>query len=105
MTYIMVAHHSPQALTEEVNAWIKKGFKPQGGIGCTANTLFQAMVNDKPKLVLSQEFMIVEKGIVPGETGPEYHCTYQYKGEEHSVNLGQGLRNYTDEELKVILLL
>jgi len=44
MIYMLVKGNEAQAFVEEVNEWIAKGFKPQGGIGCTANTLFQAMV-------------------------------------------------------------
>ena len=44
MTYIIVSNHSAQELVEEVNEWMEKGFTPLGGVSCTANTLFQAMV-------------------------------------------------------------
>ncbi len=46
MIYIVVSNHSAQDLVEEVNGWIVKGFKPQGGVTCTANTLFQALVKE-----------------------------------------------------------
>ena len=44
MVYIVVSAHDAQTFVEEVNEWIAKGFTPQGGMTCTANTLFQAMV-------------------------------------------------------------
>lgn len=110
MIYIVVSNQSIQGFVDEVNNNITKGFVPIGGAtsipvaGGTEVHMVQAMINDKPLKVLSEEFKIIEKGIVPGEKGPEYLFIYQYKRKQHKVNLGQGLRNYTDEELKTIAL-
>lgn len=105
MIYILVENTKPQLLVDEVNENIGKGFIPIGGISNDRYGYYvQAMTNETPEKVYSKSFMVMDKGIVPGETGPEYVFTYQYQGKEHSVNIGKGLRNYTDEELKIIAL-
>ena len=104
MTYVVVQNSDLGELVDEVNDLISQGFKPVAGVSHSSNGYIQAMINMKPKKVISEEFKIIKKGIVPGETGPEYCVTYQHKGREYTVNLGSGVRNYLDEEIKEMLL-
>lgn len=108
MTYIIVEEGNPQDLVNAVNEAIKVGFTPLGGVSQAMNKdliyYVQAMVNDNPTRVISEEFKLIEKGIVPGEKGPEYVFKYQMSCKEHTVNLGSGLRNYSDSELYDIAL-
>jgi len=109
MTYIIVKNAYMQKFVDEVNSNIAKGFEPIGGatsipVAGGATYMIQAMINKAPLKVLSEEFKIIEKGIVPGVAGPEYVVRYQHNKEEHTRNLGAGLRNYTDRELRDIIL-
>ena len=92
--YIVLEFDSIQDLTDRVNDFIRKGFEPLGGITYDGSSYIQAMTTERPDdMPISQEFKIVEKGIVPGKQGPEYHIIYEYKGQRKALNLGQGLRN------------
>ena len=110
MTYVIVRNHILQEFVEEVNILLAQGFEPIGGVASVPiqskhqHAMVQAMISREPQRVISREFKIIEKGIVPGKEGPEYVFIYQYRGQEHTLNLGQGMRNYTDLELRDIAL-
>jgi len=101
--YIIIEANKTQTLVDEVNAMVTQGWEPLGGPTATDNLISQAMTKDVIEDVISEKFIVKEKGIVPGETGPEFHFSYEYKGKRGDINLGKGLHNYTDEELEKIV--
>ena len=110
MIYLIIENTDVQHFVDEVNDWVKKGFEPIGGVATSnvehLDTILytQSMVNREPEKLLSKRFKVIEKGIVPGKEGPEYLVIYQFRQKEYKVNLGKGLRNYSDEEIKDIVL-
>jgi hypothetical protein len=97
--YILVENIKLSDMVDEVNNLIAKGFEPLGGVSVSMGRYIQAMTKDMAYEYISDEFVIKEKGIVPGETGPEYHFTYEWRGKRGEVSLGKDMKNYTDEEL------
>ena len=95
MIYIIVSNHETQAMVEEVNEWVAKGFKPVGGVSCTANTLFQSMVSiDEPKVIEEpiksprpRDIRIIKTQREMGGIYPRLKVKYGYKNEVYGIIL------------------
>jgi len=101
MTYIIVNNHSAQAMVEEVNEWIAKGFKPQGGVtsvpihGEAGHSLIQAMVSvDEPKVIEEpiksprpRDIRIIKTQREMGGIYPRLKVKYGYKNEVYGIIL------------------
>lgn len=46
MIYIMIEHTNPVQFVALVNDWVKKGFRPLGGVSTNGRTYAQSMVKE-----------------------------------------------------------
>lgn len=97
MRYIVVKAESLQVFVDEVNSTIASGFEPFGGITSHGGEYMQALVsNSLPK---QSDPDIVNSGVVPGSSGPEFVVNYVLDGKQDFISMGTASKIYSDEDI------